>query len=161
MGSTTDTHSKSLSAYPDPMTILDAAEYTHTSKQAVGAMIKRGRIKATRVGRHFAISHADLEHALLNKYSRVDLRYAGKRVYDHAQGLISAIYARHMLASVLGRPVTMQHVYYCIRVGQLRAMRCGHVWVIKHGDAIAWIQSRLEAEGAGEGVKAGNGNGVR
>ena len=57
------------------LTIVDVAKILLVSKQSVYSYIRRGEIKAKRIGRTYIISRADLDHATKEvkslKYKRI------------------------------------------------------------------------------------------
>lgn len=116
-----------------PISITDAAEYAHVSRQSIWLGIKKGRIQAQKTSRGW---HTTIE--------AIDTYRAGKYSRDHRipVGYLSVFYISRTFTELLKRPYPLQRVYYLLHSGQVRGYKQGGAWLVKLED----VQELFEKE---------------
>jgi hypothetical protein len=147
-----DTEDKRLAEYPDPMRLRDATEFCRVSIANLYLMISSGKLKASKLGRFWFVSHADLMSYLINRYSRERLVVNGQKVFDWEAGRISVESVRQLAQESLKRPIGIQTVYNAIHAGILPAFKCGKQWVTMYSDAIEYIETYLQVDACDDSV---------
>jgi excisionase family DNA binding protein len=128
----------------DYMTLQQAAEYSHVTRQAVYKALKSKAIIAEKKGNRWYITKKNLDAYRANKYNRDDRVIDGELVFDMEKGYFSASQVCKIISSALRRPFPMNRLYYLLRTGQLKAFRKRSAWVIKNVDAAALLQSEID-----------------
>lgn len=110
---------------PDEMlTLTDAAEEMRSSRQAVYIAIRKGRLKAAQIHRHWWVRRGDLTEYRSMRYCRLYSTYQGEPLYDLEKGEFGPEHA----AKYLGVP--KNKIYYLITKGELRVSRRGHHYIL-------------------------------
>lgn len=127
--------------------LREAAEYAHVTRQAIYVAVKQRGLKATKKNGAWYITREDLDAYRSNKYNR-DLRKEenGEYVFDMDKGHFSIQQVCKVLSATLGRPYSIQHLYYLLRTGKLKGFRKGAAWVIAKEDAIDLLEREREKE---------------
>lgn len=121
-----------------------AGKATHVTKQAIYMAIKKGRLKAqkmtepTKFARRgqWVIKKSDLDAYRANKYNREDYKIDGEKVFDIDRGEFSVGQVAKILGEMLRESVAVAHIYYLIRMGELKAYRKGWSLVLKKEDVL-------------------------
>jgi len=122
------------------MTIPEAADHAHVTRQAIYVAIVKKKLKAEKKGRNWLVSLKDLEDYRINRYNRDLRKFEGQTIYDLEKGFYSVSQLTVILSSTLKRPFNMQKVYYLIRTGELPAHKKGYAWVINKKDALELVE---------------------
>ena len=130
------------------LTISEAAKEAKVSRQAIYVAIKLGRLTAHQYKRHWFINKADLDFYRENKYIGDHRKRDGKRIFDLDKGVYSVHQVSKFLSMELGRPYTMNRVYYLLNRGDIKAMRNGAAWVILKEEAIKLVELEKGREAA-------------
>jgi len=129
------------------LSLAQAAKYAHVTRQAIFVAIKyRGGLNGIRKNNKWYIRRKDLDEYRTNKFNRDLRKHNGEYVFDMDKGHFSVHQVCKVLSSSLKRPYALQHLYYLIRTGQLKAFKTGYAWVIKKEDAVELLQKELDAE---------------
>jgi excisionase family DNA binding protein len=126
------------------MTINQAADYSHVSEQAVYVAIRKGKMVAKKENGKWLVTKKDLDEYRLNKYNRDNRMFNGERVFDADKGFFSVQQVSTVISHEIKRHFPMQHIYYLLRRGDLKAFRKGAAWVIAKEDAISLLEKVLE-----------------
>ncbi len=117
------------------ISLTQAANSCHVTRQAIYIAIKKGRLKAAKVGHRWFLSTADLEDYRASKYRR-DLREIdGVKVFDLEAGSYSVLYVARAFGEVLQCHYPLQRIYYLLRIGTLAGEKRGGQWVIRREEA--------------------------
>ncbi len=130
----------------DFMSLKEAAEYSHVTRQAVYLALKKKALKAEKKGRRWCITRENLDAYRANKYNRDERVLNGQPVFDMSKGEFSVHQVCKVISSTLGRPFPRQHLYYLLRTGQLKAFRKGAAWIIEKQDAVELLQKEIDKE---------------
>lgn len=122
-----------------------AGKAAHVTKQAIYIAIQKGKLKArkmteaTKYARkgQWTVKKADLDEYRANKYNREEYKVDGEKVFDVEKGDFSV----NQIAKLLGHPVA--HIYYLIRIGDLKSYRKGWALVIKKEDALKMHEKKI------------------
>jgi len=126
--------------------LRQAAKYGKVSRQAIYSAIRKNRLKAEKVGSKWKILKRDYDEYRLNRHNRELRIYDGEKVFDEELGHYSVMFISKALSSALGRSYHPQHIYYLIRMGQLRAFKKGSSWVIRGDDAQALFEKEYAVQ---------------
>lgn len=119
------------------ITLTDSARYLQITRQAVYVAVKHGKLPGTKIDNRWMFTYEDLNHYRDTKYSRLKSRINGELVFDLSKGKISAAHAAKMLK------VPIQHIYYALRVGNLKSHRKGSAYVILEQDVKAYAEKHF------------------
>lgn len=125
---------------PDHLTVSQAAQLSHVTRQAIYSAIRSGRLTAIVHQEMWYVTTADLETYRISKYNRDLRKLNGEYVFDLEKGHFSVQQVAKVMSAALGRSYPAQHLYYLLRSGYLQAFRVGKTWVIKKEDAIALLE---------------------
>ena len=128
-------------------TLSEAAEYAHVCRQAIYAALRKKALKAEKNGRRWCISRADLDDYRTNKYNRDRRKFNGEPIFDMEKGHFSVQQVCKVISSTLKKPYPLQHIYYLMRSGQLKAFKKGAAWVISKEDAIDLLEKEKNSDG--------------
>lgn len=128
-------------------TLAEAADYAHVTKTAIYKALYQRRIKAHKQGREWRIKKSDLDSYRSLKYHVHKRVYNGEKIFDVDRGHFSVLEVATTIAEMLGRPYNPQKIYYYLRIGSIRAVKKGTVWVITREDAIDLYNKELEEYG--------------
>lgn len=112
------------------LTITQASQMLHITRQGVFVAIKKRGLKATRSGQKWYIHKKDLRDYLKLKYSREKSEFNGEPLFDVEKGYYSVNHLCKLLAC------DPQAIYYRIRIGRIQA--------IKKGGAIVVLREEVE-----------------
>ena len=115
--------------------IAEAAEINGVTRQAIYVAIKQKKLKASKGGTRWEIGLKDLEEYRKQKYSKDKSLFNGELLFDKSKGLHSV----KEVAKILN--LSIQHIYYSIRVGLMKATQKSAAWVI-HVDDIKSYQEK-------------------
>jgi excisionase family DNA binding protein len=132
--------SKKIEKVQEYLTLTEAAEYSHVTRQAVYVAIRKGKLQARKKGRKWLMTKEEIDAYRAIKYDPDRRRYQGQEVFDFEKGYFSVTHVSKIISASLGRPYGRQRVYYLIRSGELKAARKGHAWVIHKIDAMALLE---------------------
>lgn len=110
--------------------LAEAAQYSHVTRQAIYVAIRGKKLKAVKKNRQWCISRKDIDDYRLNKYNRDLRKYNDQYIFDVEKGYFSVQQVCKIISSTLKKPYNLQHIYYLLRSGQLRASRKGAAWVV-------------------------------
>lgn len=127
--------------------LAQAADYAHVTRQAIYLAVKQRGLRAKKIGRQWYITKEDLDNYRANKYNRDLRKRDGEYIFDMEKGHFSVQQVCKVLSATLGRPYSLQHLYYLLRTGQLKAMRKGAAWVVEKDDAVALLEREKEKAG--------------
>lgn len=100
------------------------------SRQAIFQAIKKGRLTAQKRlinGKtQWVIQHEDLQDYLKSKHIRENRIFDGKKLYNVTEGRWSVLHVAKYLM------VPPHHVYYLLRIGELRAEKHANSWIIPY-----------------------------
>lgn len=129
------------------LTLAEAAIYARVTRQAIYKALRNRGLKAKKVGHKWMLTKAHIDEYRANKYNR-DLRVVnGELVFDMDKGEFSATQVCKVFSATLGRPFSLQRIYYLLRTGQLRSFKKGATWVIKKDDAVRLLQEEMDKYG--------------
>lgn len=131
----------------EAFSISQAADYSHVTRQAVYIALRKGNLRATKKGRRWVILKSDLEEYRLSKYNRDKRKFNNELIFDVEKGHFSVQQVCKVISSTLKRPYPIQHIYYLMRAGKLKAFRKGCAWVISKEDAVELLQKEKENDG--------------
>lgn len=122
----------------------EAGKAAHVTKQAIYLAIQKGNLKAqkmteaTKYSRRgqWTIKKADLDEYRANKYNREKYTVNGEKVFDVEKGEFSVNQVAKILGKMLCESIPVAHIYYLIRVGELKCYRKGWALVVKKEDAM-------------------------
>ena len=120
--------------------LKQAGDYAHVKRQAVYLAIKNRGLKAEKIGSRWRIKRADYDEWRANKYNRDKRKINGQLVFDLEKGHFSLNQVCKIFSETLGYSYSLQHLYYLVRTGQLKAFRKGSAWVIVKEDAIELLE---------------------
>lgn len=126
------------------ITIKQAADIAHVTTQAIYTAIRKGALSAIKRCNRWVMTGSSLEDYRLNKYNRDKRKFNGQFVFNIEKGLFSVSQISKIMSNELSRHFSVQHVYYLIRSGALKASRMGAAWVINREDAIVLLQNYKE-----------------
>lgn len=129
--------------FPELMTLGQAAKYGKVTRQAYYVALKQGRLKATQIKRKWYVTKEDLDEYRGNKYNRDLRKQDGEFVFDMEKGHFSVPQICKILSASLKRPYAINHLYYLVRTGQIKAFRKGYAWVIHKDEAIALLEKEM------------------
>ena len=130
----------------DLLTITEAAEYSRVSRQAVYVALKDKRLLGFQRKNKWFVRRADLDYYRSQKYIGDNRKNAGKKIFNLEEGRYSVHQVAKFMAAGLGRPYTMNRVYFLLMKGRLKALRVGAAWVIMKEDAVALLQDEQARE---------------
>lgn len=116
--------------------LTEAAQYCHVTRQAIYVAIRKRNLVATKKGRRWNIKRSDMDYYRSNKYNRDRRKIGNELLFDMEKGFFSVLQVCKVISATIGRPYSLQHIYYLLRTGQLKAMKKGSAWVITKEDAI-------------------------
>lgn len=132
--------------FPELFTLTEAGQYARVTRQAIYVALKAKRLKATKLNNRWKIKKEDLDEYRGNKYNRDLRKQNGELVFDMEKGHFSVPQVCKVLSASLNRPYSLNHLYYLIRSGKVKAFRKGYAWVIHKDDAIALLEKERGAE---------------
>ena len=112
------------------VSLRDASEYAKVTRQAIYVAIKKKKLTAVKRRGRWCIFKKDLHSYQLNKHNRHLRVVDGERIYDPEKGLFSIPEVCMMISTKMKQPYSIQHLYYLVRSGQLKAFKRGSAWVI-------------------------------
>ena len=124
----------------------EVTRYAKVTRAAIYAAMKKGRLKAIKVGMHYKISKAELDRYRMHKFSREERTVNGERIFDVERGTFSVYQVSKILSQELNRPCNTQRLYYLIRTGQLKTSRCGKTFVILREDLVDLIEKEKQVK---------------
>lgn len=125
----------------------EAAAYAHVTRQAIYLAMKNRGLSGCKIGRQWYIKKEDLDEYRGNKYNRDLRKKDGEYIFDMEKGHFSVQQVCRVISATLGRPYSLQHIYYLLRIGRLKAFRAGNAWVISKEDAVALLDHEKEKMG--------------
>jgi excisionase family DNA binding protein len=130
----------------DYLSMREATQYTKVTRAALYAAMKKGRLKAKKVGFHYKISIQELDRYRMHKYNRDERTVNGERIFDVEKGTFSVHQASKILSEELKKPYSTQRLYHLIRTGQLKAGRYGVTFIIQREDLIELIEKEKQVK---------------
>jgi hypothetical protein len=128
--------------------LTEAAKYAHVCRQAIFLAIKKKKLKAVQKKfkgqMQWVILKQDLDEYRADKYNRDKCKIEGELIIDLDQDRWSVAHAAKTLSSMLRRPYPAAHLYYLLRLGELRASKKGGRWVISKKELIDLYQKELK-----------------
>lgn len=121
------------------MSLPEAAKYAHVTRQAIYLAMRNRGLRGTKIGKQWYVTKTDLDEYRGNKYNRDLRKQDGEYVFDMDKGYFSVSQVCRVMSATLGKPYSMQHIYYLLRTGQMRSFRKGAAWVIPKDDAVALL----------------------
>ncbi len=112
------------------MSLTEAANRYHVTRQAIFLAIKKRNLKAHQEGRQWYIYERDIDEYRASKYNREKSKFNGQYLYSREKHEMSP----RQCAKLFG--VEEQHIYYLVHVGKLEAEKRGYAIVIKYEDAM-------------------------
>lgn len=128
----------------------EAAKYSHVTRQAIYVAIIKGELVAKK--RHvngreqWSITKADLDAYRASKYNSDKRKCAGKRVFDLSENRWSVLHAHKVLSQMLGRPYPAHHIYYLLRIGQLKGSKLGGSWIVTKESLLELYEQEREKD---------------
>lgn len=119
--------------------LRQAADYAKTCRQAIFLAIRKKQLNAEKQfiqkrkgnwSKQWVITKKDLDVYRANKYNREKRVVDGKKLFDIGDDRWSVLHAAKTLSAMLGRNYPTAHIYYLLRIGQLRAYKKGNGWVL-------------------------------
>jgi len=131
----------------DFLSLAEAAEYAHVTRQAIYVAIRKRGLPAVKKNRQWCISRKDLDEYRANKYNRDKRKFNDEFIFDMEKGHFSVQQVCKVISATLKRPYSLQHIYYLMRRGKLKAFRMGAAWVIAKDDAVDLLEKERNAGG--------------
>jgi hypothetical protein len=128
------------------MRLSQIAEYGHVTRQAIYKAITLKCLKAIKKGKYWQIKLSDYEEYRADRHNPSNRKFEGELVFDLSKGHYSLQQVCKVFSVTLNRAYNLQHLYYLIRRGELKAYKTGYSWVIKKDDAIALLEKEKEAQ---------------
>lgn len=131
----------------DVLTLKEAAEYAHITKQAVYVALKKKKLEAFKVKNRWFITREKIDEYRLNKYNRHSRRKDGDLIYDIEEGRfsihdLSKIMSLNPNEGGLGKRIPVQRLYYLVRTGQLKSHKVGCSIVIYKEDILDLVKRK-------------------
>ena len=120
--------------------LKEAASYAHVTRQAIYIAIRKKRLIAVKPKGQWVVSKSDLDDYRLSKYNRDLKKDEDGYIFDIEKGYFSVPQVCKVISASIGRPYPIQHIYYLLRRGKLKALRRGVSWVIHRDDAIELLR---------------------
>lgn len=121
------------------------ADYYAMSRSAIVMAIRKKRLKALKNKNRWLVLRIDMEEYRKGRFSRIFQTHNGKLVFDKSKGLLSLKEVRDMFQESLGMNYPSQRLYYLLRLGKLKAFRCGSTWVVRLPDALDLLEKERTA----------------
>lgn len=128
-------------------TLKAVADYYGISRSAIVMAIRKNRLKAVKIKNRWLILRSDMEEYRKGRFSRNYQTHEGKLVFDKEKGLLSLRQVRDMFRETLGMNYPNQRLYYLLRLGKLKAFRCGSTWVVNLSDALDLLDKERKSHG--------------
>lgn len=139
---------KQLNEMPNEFfSLAEAASYSHVTRQAVYVAIRKKVLIAEKRNRQWYIKREDLDEYRSQKYNRDRRKFNDEPVFDMEKGHFSVQQVCKVISATLKRPYSLQHIYYLMRCGKLKAFRKGAAWVIAKEDAIDLLEKEKGCKG--------------
>lgn len=124
-------------------TLQQAATYAKVTRQAIYLAVKKRGLIAHKKGNRWFITQEDLDAYRASKYDR-----SKNAPHKMEQGEFSVLQAAKILSlprseGGSGQLVPDHHIYYLIRVGELKAFKKGSSWVIRKEELEELLRSML------------------
>ena len=126
------------------LTLTEAADYAHVTRQAIYTALRKRGLKAQKVGNRWLLLKADIDDYRGNKYNRDKRIINGQLVFDMEKGEFSVMQVLKVMSAALGYPFRIQRLYYLLRSGQLPSFKKGAAWIIMGKDASKLLQDELD-----------------
>lgn len=126
------------------LTINEIAEYAHVTRQAVYMALHKGLCKGIKHEGCWMITREAYDDYRANRHNRDLRKRHGKALFDIEKGYFSVRQVATILSTSLGRPYSMQRLYYLLRRGVLPSKRSGAAWIICKKDAVALLEREQE-----------------
>ena len=124
--------------------LAQAAHYTHVERQAIYVALRRGQLKGNKVNGRWHITQVQLDEYRANKYNADKKTFDGELVFSPERGHYSIIHVSKVISHHLGKHYPIQHIYYLIRQGKIKAFRKGKSWVIGKEQAEELLIKEIE-----------------
>ena len=124
-----------------------AAAHANVTRQAIYVAVKKGALKAEKVGNCWKITLKDLNEYRLNKYNRDKRMIDGELVFSLEKGEYSVQQVSKILSHEIKAPFPSQKVYYMVRTGKLPCLKKGSTYVILRKDLAEFVQREMDARG--------------
>lgn len=132
-------------------TLTEMGKYAHITRNAICAAIKKGHLKAQRVGRLWCCNKAELDHYMANKFNTEEKRQInGEKVFDLAHGIFSVRVAHKYLTEKLGKSINIMTLYGYLHEGLIGGYKKGKSWVIPVQELEKYIAVYRRAEAEAE-----------
>lgn len=130
----------------DLLSMNEITEYARVGRGAIYAAIKKGRLKAKKVGVTWKISREEIDRYRVTKYNRDIRQIDGERIFDVEKGTFSAPQVAKILSEELQIAYSIQRVYHLIRTGQLKSHKRGATFVINRDSLVKLIELEREVK---------------
>lgn len=133
--------------------LKEAADYAHICRQAIFVAIQKGNLKAVKkplvypngnIEMRWCILRSDLDEYRKSKHLSDKRIVDGEKLFDIEDDRWSVLHASKTLSSMIGRPITIYHLYYLLRFGKLRGYKKGGCWIIKRQDLLELYEKHAE-----------------
>lgn len=124
----------------------DTIEYSKMGRCAIYVAIKKGKLKAKKVGRRWEITPALIDQYKAKKFVREYKTEDGELVYSSERGTFSANQACKIISCNLKKEYSLNKIYYYIHTGAIKAYRYGKAWVIPKKEIIKICKMEMKED---------------
>ena len=130
------------------ISLTEAGKYARVGRQAIFQAIKKKQLKAVKKmlrknQAQWIISRKDLDEYRSQKYNCEKREFQGEKLIDLEQNRWSVAQAAKVLSVMLCRSYPSAHLYYLLRIGELRAQKRGGMWVISKEELTKIYQKEM------------------